>query len=297
MSSDTDPEPCNKKRKTGIDVNLHEYFDIKFKENLNLLLTGDGESFSATHRNKFTFDRQPQLDDNTHEAYSHFSQIHPDTLSDDYTFQNKTTDLPAVAKAIWRQARTASIDAAKLRECYQWYNEAIARSLFEPWTAVLEKTPPFVNRRELLTRIATIPRAAAMQVMQATAAFLNEEATRLGGMAAGHLTTIERMVIQAFPNDPDCARTVYDRAEAAVTSTADRERNKEFKSLETRSQTLSLQHPPDHHVADPLSVTQRQRPSATRQDDQSPFSGRPAYGGRRGRGRRPGRRARRDCQT
>ena len=201
-----------------------------------------------------------------------------------------------MAKAIWRQARAASIDSAKLRERYQWYTEAIARSLFEPWTAVLEKTPPFVNRRELMTRIATIRRDAAMHIMRATAAFLNEEATRLGGMAAGHLTTIERMVTQAFPNDPDRARAVYERAEVAITATGDKERNKEYKNLETRSKTLSLQRPPDHHVADPLSVTIRPRQSATRPDDDTPFRGRPARGGRRGRGRRPGRRGRGERQ-
>ena len=286
LDTETQNSPPQKRQKVIHDIGSQEHFDMKYFDILRKL-----NPDTDTNRDSVGIDvRNWVYFSDTASQYQHDHNICTDNNVFDYTFQDEASELPTVAKSIWRQARSASVDAAKIRERQVWYAEAIARNLYEPWTAVLDKMPPFANRRELLVHITRIRRNAAMDIMRATETFLKDELTRLTGMSAGHMVTVERLITQAFPNDPDKATEIHDRATAVIKATVDREKQKEHRNLEERSRELSLRRPQENEMADPLSVTSSTRQSGNQNEFGRPFRGRGTRGARRPRGRRPGRR-------
>ena len=152
--------------------------------------------------------------------------------------------------------------------------------------------PAYTSRRELWDRILVLRRQCALDIMRETEQFLDREATRLAGIAASHMTTVERLVQQEYGHDEDKATASINKAKQVIKATSERERVKEHRHLEERSRSLSLKRPSDGDIADPVNNLQRQLAPGGRGEDDHPFRGRPNRGGRRGRGRRPGRRAR-----
>ena len=199
--------------------------------------------------------------------------------------EQDSTQLPPSARTIWKQARNAAIEAAKMSERTEWFKEAIARGLLEPWAAGLEKVPQFAQKRELMDKIQNIRRRAALDVMRATERFLRQEHERLTTISGGHLTTVSGMVRRAHPDDPGAPAPIISRATQAITIATDRERVREFRSLEERSRSLNQSCPTNNEIADPATARVRNQP----RDNDAHFRGRGGRGGRHPRGRRPGR--------
>ena len=163
--------------------------------------------------------------------------------------------------------------------------DLLRKKLIEPWAAGMEKIPQFAQKRELQDEIYSIRRRAAADVMRATEAFLRSEHDRLTTISGGHMTMVSGMVRRAHQDDPTVSAPIINRANQMITQATDRERTREFRSLEERSRNLNVCRPTNNEVTDPASARQRGQPPTA----EPYFRGRGGRGSCRTRGRRPGR--------
>ena len=172
-----------------------------------------------------------------------------------------------------------------MNERTEWFKETVARGLIEPWAAGMEKIPQFAQKRELQDEIYSIRRRAAADVMRATEAFIRREHNRQTTISGGHMTTVSRIVRRAHLDDPTVLAPIINRANQMIAQATNRERTREFRSLEERSRNLNVCHLTNNEVTDPASARQRVQPPTAKPY----FRGRRGRASRRTSGRHPGR--------
>ena len=224
------------------------------------------------------------------------NEITDDCFSIDLLQDFDTDRLPEDAHSVWKQARTAAVDAMKNRKKSKFYTKALKKGLKEPWTEGREPAPPFAKHRPLSDKIEQLRRQLSDDIMQAAADHLKRVGDKFARVSAGQLNTVENMTRKALKELKQEEKTnmTYDKAVQALENLVEREAAKEEKILEERSKYLAKNKATSVDYVDPATaVIKKQRESNKQGWDfpQGEYRGRGRFmgrrPGRRGRGRRP----------